>query len=59
VKLPSPVYSALGRDRGRQTLKLAWYKAGIPLGLKAAIAFGYPEGRASRLDRDPLEEKVF
>jgi hypothetical protein len=25
----------------------------------AVIALGYPEGRASRSERDPLEEKVF
>ncbi|HJX60148.1 MAG TPA: nitroreductase family protein [Thermodesulfobacteriota bacterium] len=29
------------------------------LELMAVIALGYPDGRASRSDRDPLEEKVF
>jgi nitroreductase len=33
--------------------------AGTELELMAVIALGYPKGRASRSERDPLEEKVF
>jgi len=34
-------------------------EAGTELELMAVIALGHPDGRASRSDRDPLEEKVF
>lgn len=33
--------------------------AGTELELMAVIALGHPDGRASRSNRDPLEEKVF